>query len=323
MSDDGQFLLIVVVVAIPGDEFEPSVEVLDDGRAAVDPVATVDVGEAVRFADHGTVNVAADDPVQPALARGTQRSVLEVEDELQRTLHPALGVAGERPVAGHAEAATDQREDSVQPHQHVVHHVAEDGDPAVMAGDLVKLVAMQEQEAAPVGQRMHVLADDANVTEGDAEVVAQRFVVISGDENDPLAVPRPPQDLLHKSVLGFGPYDVAAHRPEIDDVADEEDVLRRVAAHEAKQTIGLAGTRAKVDVGEEDRADFLHGPNAARRSLRREDIPITFSCPPAPVIDRIISLEWPAINKRIQREEQHDSGRTQTGCGRGRARVRG
>ena len=172
-----------------------------------------------------------------------------------------------------------------------------------MAGDLVELVAVQEQEAAPVGQRVNVLADDADVTKGDAEVVAQGFIVIARDENDPLAVPRAPQDLLHKGVLGLGPYDVAAHRPEVDDIADEEDVLRRVAAHEAKQTIGLARPGTEVNVGEEDRADFLHGPNAAWRALRGEDIPITFSCRPLAVVGRTISIEWPAIDKRIHREK--------------------
>jgi hypothetical protein len=47
-------------------------------------------------------------------------------------------------------------------------------------------------------------------------------------------------------------YDAAAHRPEVDDVADQIGLFGRVFAQEVEQTVGLARPRAEVDVGEKN-----------------------------------------------------------------------
>jgi hypothetical protein len=60
---------------------------------------------------------------------------------------------------------------------------------------------------------------------------------------------------------GPGSSDAAAHRPEIDDVADQEEVLGRVFAQEIQEAIGLAGPRAEVDVGHENGSDLGHALN--------------------------------------------------------------
>jgi hypothetical protein len=62
------------------------VEVLDDGGAGIDPVAAVDVSEAVDLLDRGPVDVAADDAIEPALAGVADGRILEIEDEVERVL---------------------------------------------------------------------------------------------------------------------------------------------------------------------------------------------------------------------------------------------
>ncbi len=47
----------------PGDDLEPAVVVLDERRAALDPVAAIHVADAVLVADGGVVDVAADHAV--------------------------------------------------------------------------------------------------------------------------------------------------------------------------------------------------------------------------------------------------------------------
>jgi hypothetical protein len=73
--------------------------------------------------------------------------------------------------------------------------------------------------------------------------------VVAGDEHDALAVAGPAQQFLDHRVLRLHPADAAAHRPEVDDVADQVGLLGRVLAQEFDQTIGLARPRAEVDVG--------------------------------------------------------------------------
>jgi len=250
---------------------------LDDGGTAIDPVAAIDVHRSVlAFTDHRTVDMSADDAVQPALTGGMQCRFLEVEDELQRLLDPPLGVPGQRPVTAHAEAAADQRQQHVRPDQQVVGNVAEHGDPAMMARDLVEFVTMQQQEASPVGQRMHVFAADLDVAEGDVEIIAQRFVVVTGNEHHPLAMPRPTQDLLDHSVLRRRPCDAAAHRPEIDDIADQEKVLGTIGAQEIEEPVGLARPRTEVDVGEKNGADLCHADMLRRARYAPVSLPLRF-----------------------------------------------
>jgi hypothetical protein len=231
----------------------------DDGRAAIHPVAAVEVADAVAIADRGPVDVAADHPVQPALAHGVQHRILEVEDEADRGLHLALGVAGQGPVAGGPQSAADPGEPAVDPYQQVVGNVAEHRHPAVVAGHLVEFVAMHQQVAAAVGGGVDVFVDHLDVAEGGAVVLPQGLVVVAGDEEDLAVVAGAAQHLLHHRVLGRGPDDASAHGPEIDDVADQEEVVRRVLAQEVEQPFRLAGAGAQVDVGEEDGSDRRHG----------------------------------------------------------------
>ena len=72
---------------------------LDDGGARIDPVAAVDIGKAVDLADRRPMDVAADDAIEPALARVMDGRLLEVEDEIERRLDLALGETRQRPVA--------------------------------------------------------------------------------------------------------------------------------------------------------------------------------------------------------------------------------
>ena len=134
--------------------------------------------------------------------------------------------------------------------------VAEDRDPAMVAGDLVELVAVQHQVAIPVGCDVHVVHRDADVAERGADVLARGFVVVSGDEDHLDMVTRALQELLQQRVLRRRPVDAARlHRPEVEDVADEVQLVRLVGLQEVQQPLGLARRGAEMDVGEEDRSD--------------------------------------------------------------------
>ncbi len=232
--------------------------VFDDGGAAIHPVAAIDIDHAIDRADCGAVDVAADHAVQPALAHGANQRILEVEDERNGSLDAVLGITGKGPIAGAAQQAAQARERGVEAHQQVVADVADHCQPAVVARHLVELVAMQQQVAPAVGGDVDVLAPDFDVAEGNAVVFAHRLVVVAGDQHHALAVAGAAQDLLHHGVLRRGPMDAAIHRPEVDDVADQKQVLAFVVSQEVEQTVRLAAASAQMDVGNEDRAN-VHG----------------------------------------------------------------
>ena len=64
----------------PGDDLESAVRVLGDRRAALDPVAAIDVADAELVVDLGVVDVAADDAVDAAAVRLGGQRLLEVAD---------------------------------------------------------------------------------------------------------------------------------------------------------------------------------------------------------------------------------------------------
>ena len=82
--------------------------------------------------------------------------------------------------------------------------------------------------------------------------------MVAGNQHHARAGAGALQQLLHHVVLCLRPVDVAAHGPEVHHIPNEEDVFRVVFLQEIQQPIGLAGTRAQMDVGDEDGLDLLH-----------------------------------------------------------------
>jgi len=132
----------------------------------------------------------------------------------------------------------------------------------MVASHLVELIAVDQQIAASVRGDVHVVALDADVAERSADVLARRLVVVARDEYHVRILARAAQDLLHQGVLRARPVHAApAHRPEIDDVAEQKQVLGLVGLEKFEQALGLAGARPQVHVGDED------GPHAPRRLI--------------------------------------------------------
>jgi len=123
---------------------------------------------------------------------------------------------------------------------------------------LVKLIAVNEQETPTIGGFVDEFVDHLDLAENDAAVVAQHLVVIARDEDHAVAMPCPAQQFLDDRVLRLRPVDTAAHRPEVDDVADQKSLLGGVFAQEIEESVRLARPRAKVDVGEKDGSDLGH-----------------------------------------------------------------
>ena len=192
--------------------------------------------------------------------------VLEIVNETDRALDPSLGIAGQRPVARDAQGPAQPGQPGIESHQKVVGDVAEHRYPAVMARHLIELVAMEHQVAPSVGGGMDEFADHLDVAERGVDIFAQSLVMVARNQHHLIAVTRPAQHLLHQGVLQRRPVDGPVHRPEIDDVADQKQLLRLVLAQEVQQSFRLTAARAEVDVGEKNGAVFRHG--SRERSLR-------------------------------------------------------
>ena len=72
----------------PGDNFEPSIEMLDDRGATLDPIPAIYVMHAGIVADCRVVNVAADHPLSAAPAGFLGERPLVFADEVHRIFSP-------------------------------------------------------------------------------------------------------------------------------------------------------------------------------------------------------------------------------------------
>ena len=94
-------------------------------------------------------------------------------------------------------------------------------------------------------------------------IVAQEFVVIAGDIDQPRALARLPQQLLHHVVMRLRPIPARTQRPAIDNVANQIDRVGFVIAQEVEQFVGLTAARSEMHIGNEKcaiapRGDFRH-----------------------------------------------------------------
>ena len=135
--------------------------------------------------------------------------------------------------------------------------VAEERQPFGIANDDVELIAVRDEQAQPVGRRVHAVAMDLDAVEARAAIVAQAFVVVARHEHQPRAAAHLVQQGLHHVAVGLRPHRAALDAPEVDDVADQIDGLGLVVLQEIQQRVGAAAAGREVHVGQEQ------GPAAA------------------------------------------------------------
>src|SRR5262249_51356817 len=70
----------------PVDDLQPSIEVLDDRRAAFDPVAAIDINQPFERADDRVVYVPADDALRAPPPRLVRQCQLKGTDEIDCVL---------------------------------------------------------------------------------------------------------------------------------------------------------------------------------------------------------------------------------------------
>jgi hypothetical protein len=250
------------------EESDVAVEILDEGGAALHPVAAVQVLHAAHAPDFRAVDVAADHAVDALLAGELRHGVLEVRDVAHGGLGLELEVRGDRPVA-EAAAPPHPVQVQVQVEDPVVHPRAHALEQPVEVHQAVELVPVQHEVAAPVGGGVDVALHQLHAAELHAGVVGQELVVVAVDVDDAGLLAVLAEDFLDQRVGRLVPLPVPAQLPAVNDVADEVEVARLVLAQEVEEQFGLGVFAAQVDVGNPDGAVVQATPG--RRRLLRPD----------------------------------------------------
>ncbi len=202
------------------------------------------------------VYVPADHPVQPALHAFVGDGFLEIADEVHCTLDLVLEVRRQRPVAI-AVFGAPVVEPAVEGQGEFIGRVAQKGQPAVVAGDHVELVAVNDQKATSIGRDVLDFVDQLDVAQHQLGVTAQEFIVIAGDINDFGAALAHGQQAANHVGVCLWPVHAAAQFPAIDDVADQVHLVSLIALEKSGKVLGLAITCTQMNVGNPQGAHAL------------------------------------------------------------------
>ena len=128
----------------------------------------------------------------------------------------------------------------------------------------VEIVTMRHEKTPTVRRRMDSRAHHLDATEGHADILSGKLVVVARDIDHPGALADFAKQLLDDVVVGLRPIPAASEAPAIDDVADEVDGFRIVVFEEVEDELVLATASPKMEVGHEEGA-------IAGRALRHSD----------------------------------------------------
>src|SRR5262249_30450860 len=238
-------------------ELELAVAVLHDRAAVLYPVAAIRVEDASDLAKGRAVDVPADDAGEAATGGLLRAGGFEGGDELYDRLQSVLQIAGQAPVP-EPEQATAAVEPPVQGQERGTADAAEPHGPAVAAGHAIEVVAVEDQQQPSVGRSMHRFARDHDVAELQIAEAAEVLVVVARDQRHDRPGVRLRQHRTDDVAVQLRPVRLVPKAPEVDDVADEIEVVAVMVLEKRQERLGVALPSAQVNVADPDRP-VAHG----------------------------------------------------------------
>ena len=218
------------------------------------------------------MDVAAHDAVAAAAGGERLQVLLEAGDEADGRLHLALDGLREGEVLLAAPGAPLVVE-AVDIQQHLVADVAQHREPAHLGRHRVEGVAVDAEEPPALQVDVDVFLGQLDAVEGDRDQVADEVVVVAAQVDDLGAVLlRHLHDAAEDGGVGGRPVVLATQRPEVDDVAVQDQLVAADAAEHIEELAGLRVLGAEVEVGQDERAEVDLG--RGQRFLRGADEPL-------------------------------------------------
>src|SRR5947207_10387384 len=115
---------------------------------------------------------------------------------------------------------------------------------------------MNHQNAATIGGDVDSMFLNRNIPVS-ARKRAHEFVVISRDVNNRHALARLAQNLLDHVVVLLWPIATASQLPDVDQIADDIELLAIVIAQELKHRLGVACPGPEMKTGDPRRANTM------------------------------------------------------------------
>ncbi len=193
------------------------------------------------------MDVAAYDAITAATARFFRHHLFEIANEAHGILGLVLQVLRHRPIR-QVELQADRVQPAIELEQHGVDRIAEVGEPACVVHDTVEQIAVRDPQALAVCGHVDGIFGDNDLAQREADELADEFIVVARDVDNPRPLTSFAQQLLHDVVVLLGPVPPLAQLPAIQNIADQIQRFGLVAAQKIEQIIGLAARRAEMNI---------------------------------------------------------------------------
>ena len=228
------------------EQLHAAVKVLDHGRAAFDPVATVVICGAVDLANGGRVDVAAKHAIHLEILCIANNGLLEFPNEADHIFHLGLYVGAQRPVPESGEAA-HQIHDPVAPHEEDIANVSQVREPSHVLNNHIQFVPVHDEQASSIRCFMNgvFLKRHAGVVSVESR---EEFIVVADDVNNLRPLPAFTQKFLDDVIMFLWPINATSQGPYIDEVTDKVEGVKLHILQKIEEDAGFAPTRAEMNV---------------------------------------------------------------------------
>ena len=232
--------------AVKIDQLHATVKVLDHGRAAFHPIATIVIGRSVNLADRCGMDVPAEDAIHLVVLRIADDGLLEFSDKADDIFDFGFHVCAQRPVSETGKA-TNQIHGPITPHQQDITDVSQVREPAHILDDGVEFMAVHNEQSSAVGRFVNRI-----FLECDARVISveggEEFIVVPDDVDDLRSLAAFAQEFLNDVIVFLRPVDTPAQRPDVDEISHEIECVEFHILKEFEEVARFTAACAKVNI---------------------------------------------------------------------------
>ena len=149
----------------------------------------------------------------------------------------------------------------------MIANVARERQPLHVLDNGVEFVAVYDQNSFAGRRDVDGVSLDVDVSVRAAEI-SDHLVVITRDVDDARALSGFAQDFLNDVVMGLRPVTAAAHRPDVDQIADDVEVLKLVISKKVDQHTGVRAASAEMHVGNPGSAHPFYSGHLVDKDVR-------------------------------------------------------
>jgi hypothetical protein len=188
----------------PAEDLKASLEILDEGGAALDPIPIVAIRYPVNETDFGGMDVATDHTVGTPPSRLRHHRFFVIANVFDSIFYFVFQVCGKRPIRK-SELPSHNIKPNVHGKHKIVRRITNERQPLGIFYDSVELIAMNDQKIPAIRRIMKGLLQHDHATETVRGEIPKIFIMVSGNVNYPRSFSGFSKYFLHHIVMTLSP----------------------------------------------------------------------------------------------------------------------